>query len=224
MAFKLKNSSPFSLINEGPGDDTKKQSSPKANSESINKINEWNKSRLATGRFNDQLGGGKLKNQSDNMTSTKIVSKEKYLRDIDPELGPASGAYSPEDHTMFSEPSLTERVINKFTGRSGTKFHETAHSARAIPQINKIKEVIKTKTEDPYYNNPEETYSKLMELRIDNNVNPNKFWNKKDLPELRSMSKRFDKPFLEYYSDYELLDLMNKVAVSNKKTNNKNIV
>mgnify|MGYP000480332997 CR=1 FL=1 len=34
------------------------------------------------GRFNDQLGGGKLKNQSDNMTSTKIVSKEKYLKDI----------------------------------------------------------------------------------------------------------------------------------------------
>ena len=63
-----------------------------------------------------------------------------------------------------------------------------------------------------------------MELRIDNNVNPNKFWSKKDLPELRSMSKRFDKPFLEYYSDNELLDLMNKVAVSNKKTNNKNIV
>ena len=223
MAFKLKNSSPFSLINEGPGDDTKKQSSPKANSESINKINEWNKSRLATGRFNDQLGGGKLKKQSDNMTSTKIVSKSDFSK-MGYDVENSSGAYGPEDHVMFSEPSLTERIINKFTGRSGTKLHETAHSARAIPQINKIKEVIKTKTPDPYYNDPEETYSKLMELRIDNNVDPNKVWGKKDLPELRGMSKRFDKPFLGYYSDSELLDLMNKVAISDKKTNNKNIV
>lgn len=223
MAFKLKNPSPFNLINKGPGDKDKDLSKKKANSESINKINKWNESRLATGRFNDQLGGGKLKEQSNNMTSTKIVSKSDFSK-MGYDVENSSGAYGPEDHVMFSEPSLTERIINKFTGRSGTKFHETAHSARAIPQINKIKEVIKTKTPDPYYNDSEETYSKLMELRIDNNVDPNKFWSKKDLPELRSMSKRFDKPFLEYYSDNELLDLMNKVAVNNKKTNNKNNV
>ncbi len=182
-------------------------------------IQNWNKARLATGRFDDQLGNGELEKQWQNMLTTKIITRDEYLKDIDPDLGPAAGAYSPEDHVMFSDPGLIHRTMDKLRNRGGTILHETAHSARALPQVNKIEEVIKTKTPDPYFNNPEETYSKLMELRLDNNVDPNKVWYKKDIPELRKMTDRTE-VFLDYYTDDELLDLMNKVATNVSKNNN----
>ena len=226
MAFKLKNPSPFNLINEGPGDKTKNSTPINTDTKSVNKINEWNKSRLKTGRFDDQLGNRKREEQYKNMLTTKMVSRDEYVKDIDPDLAllkNVAGAYSPEDHAMFSDPSLIDKLKSKLLNRGGNVLHETAHSARALPQVNKISKLVKPHVTDDYLNDPEELYSRLMELRLDNNVDPNKVWGKKDMPNLRKMSKR-DLYFLNHLEDNQLLDLMNKVAVNNKKTNNKNIV
>ena len=46
-------------------------------SPSQEKIRQWNKARKATGRFEDQLGGGNLKRQELNLASTKTLSNEK---------------------------------------------------------------------------------------------------------------------------------------------------
>lgn len=222
MAFKLKNSSPFNLINEGPGDKTKNSTPINTDTKSVNKINEWNKSRLKTGRFDDQLGSRKREEQYKNMLTTKMVSRDEYEK-MGYETKGTAGGYGPEDHAMFSDPSLIDKLQGKLLNRGGTILHETAHSARALPQVNKISKLVKPHATDDYLNNPEELYSRLMELRLDNNVDPNKVWGKKDMPNLRKMSTR-DLYFLDHLEDNQLLDLMNKVAVNNKKTNNKNIV
>jgi len=222
MAFKLKNPSPFNLINEGPGDKTKNSKPINTDTKSVNKINEWNKSRLKTGRFDDQLGDKKREEQYKNMLTTKMVSRSDFEK-MGYETKGAAGIYGPEDHAMFSDPSLIDKLKGKLLNRGGTVLHETAHSARALPQVNKISKLVKPHVTDDYLNDPEELYSRLMELRLDNNVDPNKVWGKKDMPNLRKMSKR-DLYFLDHLEDNQLLDLMNKVAVNNKKTNNKNII
>ena len=68
-----------------------------------------------------------------------------------------------------------------------------------------------------YDGNPEEIFAQLMQLRINNNIDPNKVFGKKDLPKLKKMVDKQGASGmhgLDVYEDEELLRLMNEVADS----------
>ena len=186
------------------------------------KIVNWNKERLKTGRFNDQLGDGKLEEQENNLRTSRQVSvsdMQKMGYDIP---SSATGAYGHDDHVYTASPTIMDRLMGR---KNSTKIHEEAHASLAIPQENKIKEIQKKSGRElyDYYDDPKEIYSKIMELRINNNINPNKIFKKEDIPSLKKKTSRFGEVFLEHVPDKELLDLLNNVA-SNNDSNTKNYV
>ena len=78
----------------------------------------------------------------------------------------------------------------------------------------------KNKYNDKYIDDPREIYSRLMELRYANKINPRHKWNKSELNEFKKKAKDFD--ILDRYDDNFLLYLFNEVAQNNDniKTSN----
>lgn len=201
--------------------------------ESQQKLINWNIARNATGKFDDQLGNGELERQNENIRTVASKDREWFNKTwekrskTDPDYvagdwDNAQGGYSIPDHAMFVDRSMINTARDYVLGRPNTtEVHETAHAARAFPQMEKIKEIVPFVHD--YYDEPEELYSRLQQLRMDEDVNPNKIWEEKDLPDLRSKATRFDGVFLEYLSNKQLLRLMNEVA-DNKTSPNKNII
>jgi hypothetical protein len=190
---------------------SKEKKDPNLKLSTQDKIINWNKARLKTGRFNDQLGGGKLQEQENNLRTAKQVSvsdMQKMGYDIP---SSATGAYGYDDHVYTASPTIMDRLMGR---KNSTKIHEEAHASLAIPQENKIKEIQKKSGRElyDYYDDPKEIYSKIMELRINNNINPNKIFKKEDIPSLKKKTSRFGEVFLEHIPDEELLDLLNNVA------------
>ena len=190
----------------------KEKKDPNLKLSTKDKIVNWNKARLKTGRFNDQLGGGRLEEQENNLRTSRQVSvsdMQKMGYDI-PDS--ATGAYAHDEHVYTASPTIVDRIM----GRSNsTKIHEEAHASKATPQEDKIKEIQKKSGRElyDYFDDPGEVYSKIMELRINNNINPNKVFKEKDLPGLKKKTSRtFESGFLEHVPDEELLDLLNNVA------------
>ena len=143
-------------------------------------------------------------------------------------------------HHYFAEPTITHKTISKIKEIIGkdpdsTDLHEQVHgSTRGTYDSGQIKaiknislgtgEYYGSKYDDGtgespygYDGNPEEIFAQLMQLRINNNIDPNKVFGKKDLPKLKKMvdkqgaSGMFG---LDVYEDKELLRLMNEVADS----------
>lgn len=69
-----------------------------------------------------------------------------------------------------------------------------------------------------YLDDPTEIYSRLMELRYDNNIDPKKIWTLKDIKELRKNVK--DHRIFSRYSDEFILKLFNEVAQNNNNQDN----
>ena len=246
MAFKLRsgNKTPF-----------KKMGSDTPSEQEVNKakIKAWNEARLKTGRFDDQLGGGKMEKQFKNLDDLKKISRKEMVKlsndsSLDSKgFTTARGMYlggtdkkGEPLHHYFAEPTISHKTIGKIKeiigyDPSSTDLHEQVHaSTRGTYDSGQIK-AIKNITlgtgdfygsdyddgtdESPYgYDgNPEEIFAQLMQLRINNNIDPNKVFGKKDLPKLKKMVDKQGASGmhgLDVYEDKELLRLMNEVADS----------
>jgi len=251
MAFKLKsgNKTPFKAM----GSDT-----PSKQEVNRAKIKAWNETRLKTGKFDDQLGGGQMEKQFKNLDDLQKISRKEMVKlsndsSLDSKgFTTAKGMYlggtdekGKSYHQYFAEPTLGHKAISKIKEILGkdpdsTDLHEQIHgSTRGTYDSGQIKAIknISLGTgefygsdyddgtgESPYgYDgNPEEIFAQLMQLRINNNIDPNKVFMKKDLPKLKKMvdkqgaSGMFG---LEIYKDKELLRLMNEVADSGTEDN-----
>ena len=190
----------------------------------------WNAARLATRRFDDQLGGGKLEALNKNLDTVTRLSRDE-IDAAGHDTSGARGMYVSDMHSYFAEPTLFQRgteFAKTLMGYdpSNTNIHELTHAMTkgtySTPQIKAIQNIPIGTGE--YYNkpelygydaDPEEIYAQLMELRIKNKLDPNKVYTEEDLPELKKLiEKQGPRGMfgLEVYEDKELLRLMNEVA------------
>ena len=110
-----------------------------------------------------------------------------------------AGEYNPRGRAIYAP---TEDVLT----------HKQAHASKAYPQENRIQEILggENKATTDYLDRPTEVYSRLMDFREINNIDPNQVWDKKALKELKKTGTDVD--LLNRYKDDQLLDLFNTVA------------
>lgn len=109
------------------------------------------------------------------------------------------GEYSPKGRAIYAP---TDDVLT----------HEQSHASKAIPQENRIQEILGGANNEStdYLDRPTEVYSRLMDFRETNNIDPNQVWDKKALKELKKTGTDVD--LLNRYKDEQILDLFNTVA------------
>ena len=94
-------------------------------------LKNWNKARLKTGRFNDQLGSGRIEGLNQNIDEVERVSRAEMSKLIG-ENPNSRGMYyrDPEKgmHTYFSEPTFLQELTNYFGGMPQTNLHELTHA------------------------------------------------------------------------------------------------
>ena len=143
------------------------------------------------------------------------------------------GKYFPNTHTIiYKDNSPTVRV------------HELTHSLNIAP--NNSKNLFQTKYNKPqnqaiksrlqlkegvqgsrYWDNPEEVYSRLMQIRHDAGLDPNK---KLDIEDINSIRKdkviknnpHLNEYFMDRYSDDSLLKIFNEVAQNKQNVDSYN--
>lgn len=169
-------------------------------------LDQWNVDRLATGRYNDQVDANILAQQKANRDSAEI---RLFLDDnvIDPETGDTVRDYYDDNN---------HRIIlgGNAVGISDTTYtHEGAHASHAEQQEEAIRKILEdTDYNDEYWDNPREVYSRLMEVRKSNRLDPKKVYKKKDLETLRK--SKTPNNFLDRYDDKTLLQLINDVTMN----------
>lgn len=96
--------------------------------------------------------------------------------------------------------------------QQGTLVHELAHALDASPQEKKVSEIIsKYRTGyDEYLDHPSEIYSRLMQFRHKNKIDPKKKFTEEDIQKLRGKATDFQ--LFDRYRDDQMLELLNKVA------------
>jgi hypothetical protein len=113
------------------------------------------------------------------------------------------GAYYPMIHTI----GYTET-------RPLTFIHERTHSLKADAQKNAIKQ-LNLKSKDSYYDDPSEIYSRLMEFRYANKLDPNKTYTIEDIKKFKENPDIRDFELLDRYSEEDVLKLLNEIAYNN---------
>lgn len=91
-----------------------------------------------------------------------------------------------------------EKIITTSDDSKSTEVHEWTHAARPYEQIAKVKEIIDRWglrpgiMRDDYLDKPSEIYSRLMELRYNNNLDPNHEYTLEEVRELRNKNHTGD--------------------------------
>lgn len=88
-----------------------------------------------------------------------------------------------------------EKIITTSDDSKSTEVHEWTHAARPYEQIAKVKEIIDRWARimrDDYLDKPSEIYSRLMELRYNNNLDPNHEYTLEEVRELRNKNHTGD--------------------------------
>lgn len=104
-------------------------------------------------------------------------------------------------------------------GNESTLIHELNHSREAYPQekaIYKNRKLQEGVELDDYLDKPTEIYSRLMEFRKANNINPEHKYTEEDLKKLKENAKDFD--ILNRYDDNTILYFLNDIAKNNINT------
>lgn len=208
-------------------------------------LDNWNKKRLATGKFDSQLGNGLIDTQKANRDSAAIYEspikygRNSYLRGT-PLMKSASMTTEEAELRLLKDAAQFGRSTkHRLSGDANQKglvgiqqtkgeysptgnaiyaptpdvlTHEQSHASKAIPQEQRIQQILggsNTGSTD-YLDRPTEVYSRLMELREANQLDPLKVWEKKDIKELRKTGTDYD--ILNRYKDEDILDLFNTVA------------
>lgn len=166
----------------------------------------WNEKRLSTGRFDDQLGNGNMEMQKANRDSAIFSFSPDKNYDYDPLTGEARAGY-------FNVARNSGWIGNEYYTRPTLDIHEKAHASRAIPQMGVIQEILGDSYTDKYWDDPDEVYSRLMEIRKAYDLDPLKIYNKDDIKDLKK--RGFQNNFLDRYDDNTLIRLFNDVADNN---------
>lgn len=115
------------------------------------------------------------------------------------------GAYNPSSHS-----------ISYISPYAGTDVHELTHSLNADPQINTIRygfegdKLQEGKQYNSYKDSADEIYSRLMQFRYLNKLDPKEKYTVEDIKKWRE--KYDDTDIINRYSDEYLLHLLNNVA------------
>lgn len=204
-------------------------------------LDSWNTIRLATGRYNNQLGDGRLERQVKSRNTarefhspigfamnygkqatirTPSMSDIDYRKEIarnaqnmklrlnNPETGQGviGGAYHAPTHSSY---------INQeeFAKDPTVRTHENAHASKAAEQEQTISNIIGSNDKSDYLRRPTEIYSRLMQFRQANNIDPNTVYDKNSFKELKKNA--IDYNLINTFKDEEVIDLLNNVAMSN---------
>lgn len=166
----------------------------------------WNEKRLSTGRFTDQLGNGNMEMQKVNRDSATFSFSPDKNYDYDPLTGEARVGY-------FNAARNSGWIGNEYYTRPTLDIHEKAHASKATPQMKVIQEILGDSYTDKYWDDPDEVYSRLMEIRKAYDLDPLKIYNKDDIKDLKK--RGFQNNFLDRYDDNTLIRLFNDVADNN---------
>lgn len=204
-------------------------------------LDTWNASRLATGRYNNQLGDGRLERQAESRNTarefhspigfamnygkraairTPSMSDTDYRKEIarnaqsmklrlnTPETGQGviGGAYHAPTHSSY---------INQeeFAKDATVRTHENAHASRAAEQEQVISDILGSSSSSDYLRRPTEVYSRLMQFRQANNLDPNTVYDKDSFRELRKTATDYN--LINTFKEDEVIDLLNNVAMRN---------
>lgn len=204
-------------------------------------LDTWNASRLSTGRYNNQLGDGRLERQAESRNTarefrspigfamnygkraairTPSMSDTDYRKEIarnaqsmklrlnTPETGQGviGGAYHAPTHSSYVNQE-------EFAKDSTVRTHENAHASRATEQEQVISDILGSSSSSTYLRRPTEVYSRLMQFRQANNLDPNTVYNKDSFRELRKTATDYN--LINTFKEDEVIDLLNNVAMRN---------
>lgn len=204
-------------------------------------LDTWNASRLATGRYNNQLGDGRLERQAESRNTarefhspigfamnygkraairTPSMSDTDYRKEIarnaqsmklrlnTPETGQGviGGAYHAPTHSSYVNQE-------EFTKDPTVRTHENAHASRAAEQEQVISDILGSSSSSDYLRRPTEVYSRLMQFRQANNLDPNTVYDKDSFRELRKTATDYN--LINTFKEDEVIDLLNNVAMHN---------
>ena len=204
-------------------------------------LDTWNSSRLATGRYNNQLGDGRLERQAESRNTarefhspigfamnygkraairTPSMSDTDYRKEIarnaqsmklrlnTPETGQGviGGVYHAPTHSSYVNQE-------EFTKDPTVRTHENAHASRATEQEQVISDILGSSSSSTYLRRPTEVYSRLMQFRQANNLDPNTVYDKDSFRELRKTA--IDYNLINTFKEDEVIDLLNNVAMHN---------
>lgn len=204
-------------------------------------LDTWNASRLATGRYNNQLGDGRLERQAESRNTarefrspigfamnygkraairTPSMSDTDYRKKIarnaqsmklrlnTPETGQGviGGAYHAPTHSSYVNQE-------EFAKDSTVRTHENAHASRATEQEQVISDILGSSSSSTYLRRPTEVYSRLMQFRQANNLDPNTVYDKDSFRELRKTATDYN--LINIFKEDEVIDLLNNVAMRN---------
>lgn len=204
-------------------------------------LDTWNASRLATGRYNNQLGDGRLERQAESRNTarefrspigfamnygkraairTPSMSDTDYRKEIarnaqsmklrlnTPETGQGviGGAYHAPTHSSYVNQE-------EFAKDSTVRTHENAHASRATEQEQVISDILGSSSSSTYLRRPTEVYSRLMQFRQANNLDPNTIYDKDSFRELRKTATDYN--LINTFKEDEVIDLLNNVAMHN---------
>lgn len=201
----------------------------------------WNTARLTTGRYNNQLGNGRLERQAKSRNTarefhspigfamnygkratirTPSMSDIDYRKEVarnaqnmklrlnntETGQGIIGGAYHAPTHSSY---------INQeeFAKDPTVRTHENAHASKAAEQEQTISNIINSNDKSDYLRRPTEIYSRLMQFRQANNIDPNTVYDKNSFKELKKNA--IDYNLINTFKDEEVIDLLNNVAMSN---------
>lgn len=204
-------------------------------------LDTWNTARLATGRYNNQLGNGKLERQAESRNSarefhspiafsmnyskratvrTPSMSDIDYRKEVarnaqnmklrlnktETGQGIIGGAYHAPTHSSY----VNQEEFNK---DNTVRTHENAHASKAVEQEQIISNIIGSNDKSDYLRRPTEIYSRLMQFRQANNINPNTVYDKNSFKELKKNATDYN--LINTFKDEEVIDLLNNVAMRN---------
>lgn len=204
-------------------------------------LDNWNATRLATGRYNNQLGDGRLERQAESRNTarefhspigfamnygkraairTPSMSDTDYRKEIarnaqsmklrlnTPETGQGviGGAYHAPTHSSYVNQE-------EFTKDPTVRTHENAHASRATEQEQAISDILGSSSSSTYLRRPTEVYSRLMQFRQANNLDPNTVYDKDSFRELRKTATDYN--LINTFKEDEVIDLLNNVAMRN---------
>ena len=181
-----------------------------------------------------QDGKQEFEKQKTNLELTPSYTKNqirfltpKYLKDFNAFLNTKK---------VFGYTEPGNFIVYKNKDRN-TKLHEISHALNYPESNTKPQEKIIRKYQNrnfirsgyenefsseqfEYLNHPSEVYSRLMQFRINNNIDPNKTWSIQDIQQLRQDKNTKDDNLINLYSDEFIQKLFNDVAYNNLNSNN----
>lgn len=170
---------------------------------------------------------GAIKYYFGNNTSTEnypLYMAQMAINKLNPLSGFVHGWYQPKQET--ADPS----IVYTFFPSKSDKVHETTHAIQGTDQYNKINEILKQnkyKQSNIYLDDAEEINSRLMEFRLQNNIDPTHKFTPKEIQKLRKQHNPWYKTKDKYnlfnrYNDNIILQLLNNVAenTTNNESNN----